>query len=61
MGYLRYGHKELVLTCSEQELEQYLQNPEELMQNAELIVDDYRVEDYGDIDYNSLEVSEISM
>ena len=51
-GYLRYGHFELSLTDAEFEefnklsLEDKLQQIEE---DGALVVDDFRVEDYGDL------------
>lgn len=58
-GYLRYGHKELTITCTPEQLQDYLKDPKTLLEDAELIVDNYRIEDYGDVDYANMEVTEI--
>ena len=48
MGYLRYGHFEgIVEADSEEELKEKLKDPY-FHHDLELVVDDYRVEDYGD-------------
>jgi hypothetical protein len=60
-GYLRYGHKEMMVHCSEEELQKLLTNPKELLQDADTVVDDYRIEDYGDINYDAIEVTKVEM
>ena len=53
MGYLRYGHKEGILELTEKEFERLKKDPmnfideEDILSNLELIIDDYRIEDYG--------------
>ena len=49
VGYLRYGHKELELT--EEEYQEYLnmnedERAEYFFDEAELVIDDYSLEDY---------------
>lgn len=53
MGHLRYGHKEGILELTEEEFKRLEKNPmnfideEEILSNLELIVDDYRIDDWG--------------
>ena len=53
MGYLRYGHKEGILELTEEEFKRLKKDPmnfideEDILSNLELIVDDYRIEDWG--------------
>ena len=53
MGYLRYGHKEGILELTEEEFQRLQENPEkfiyeeEILHDLDLIIDDYRIEDYG--------------
>lgn len=53
MGHLRYGHKEGILELTEEEFERLKKDPmnfideEDILSNLELIIDDYRVDDYG--------------
>lgn len=53
MGYLRYGHKEGILEFTEEEFERLKKDPmnfideEDILSNLELIIDDYRIEDWG--------------
>ena len=53
MGYLRYGHKEGTIELTEDEFRILEKNPmdfideEDILSNLELIVDDYRIEDWG--------------
>ena len=55
IGYLRYGHKEGVLELTAEEFEKLQENPEEfiyeeeILHELDLVIDDYRVEDYGGI------------
>ena len=55
-GYLRYGHFEGSVDLTEEEFEQFKENPEQAFEELQLyrycdiIADDYRVEDYGDIE-----------
>ena len=52
-GYLRYGHKEGILELTEEEFQRLKKDSmkffdeEDLLCDLELIIDDYRVEDYG--------------
>ena len=61
-GYLRYGHKEGILELTTEEFERLQENPkkfiyeEEILHDLDLIIDDYRVEDYGGIDNIEYEV-----
>lgn len=52
-GHLRYGHREGFLDLTDEEFAKFKQNPKEYVENCdedfELIVDDWRVEDYGNI------------
>lgn len=53
MGHLRYGHKEGILEFTEEEFERLKKDPmnfideEDILSDLELIVDDYRIEDWG--------------
>lgn len=53
MGYLRYGHKEGILELTEEEFKRLEKDPmnfideEDILSNLELIIDDYRIEDWG--------------
>ncbi len=64
IGRLRYGHKEGVLELTAEEFERLQKNPkefiyeEEILPNLDLIIDDYRVDDYGGIDDVEYEVIE---
>lgn len=57
-GHLRYGHMEGVIDLSKEEYAEfqkdpavYLKSHDELIENLDLLVDDYRVDDYcKDID-----------
>ena len=52
-GYLRYGHKEGILELTEEELQRLEKdsmkflNEEDLLCDLDLIIDDYRIEDWG--------------
>ncbi len=52
-GYLRYGHKEGILELTEEELQRLKENSmkfldeEDLLCDLDLIIDDYRIEDWG--------------
>ena len=52
-GYLRYGHKEGILELTEEEFKRLKKNPmdfideEDILSNLELIIDSYRIEDWG--------------
>ena len=52
-GHLRYGHKEGVLELTAEEFKRLQENPkkfiyeEEILHDLDLIIDDYRIEDYG--------------
>lgn len=53
MGYLRYGHKEGIIELTKEELEELKKNPldfvdkNDILSDLELVIDDYRAEDYG--------------
>ena len=53
MGYLRYGHKEGILELTEEEFKRLKKDPmsfideEDILSNLELIIDSYRIEDWG--------------
>ena len=53
IGHLRYGHKEGILELTEEEFEKLKKDPinfideEDILSNLELIIDDYRIEDWG--------------
>ena len=55
MGYLRYGHYEGTIELTDEEYEEFTANPVEFIKehrgdfDLELIVDDWSVEDVGDI------------
>ena len=52
-GYLRYGHKDGVLELTEEEFQRLKKdsmkflNEEGLLYDLDLIIDDYRIEDWG--------------
>lgn len=52
-GYLRYGHKEGILELTKEELQRLKKDPitffqeEDYLCDLDLIVDDYRIEDWG--------------
>ena len=54
-GHLRYGHKEGILELTEEELKELEKNPidfvynQDILYDLDLVIDDYRVEDYGGI------------
>lgn len=53
MGYLRYGHKEGILELTEEEFQRLKKDPLDFIEtkgilfDLDLIIDDYRIEDYG--------------
>ena len=55
IGYLRHGHKEGILILTEEELEELKKDPldfvynEDILCELDLVIDDYRAEDYGGI------------
>lgn len=53
-GHLRSGHKEGIITLTDEEFEQFKANPEDFIYDndveLDLVVDDWRVDDYGPID-----------
>lgn len=64
MGYLRHGHKEGTLELTEEEFKELQEDPlnfiynQDILCDLDLIIDDYRVEDYGspiDIHYQVIE------
>ncbi len=59
MGHLRYGHYEGELELTEEELEEINKDPDLLKEyNLDFVVDDYRVEDIGRIDADSIDFKE---
>jgi hypothetical protein len=52
-GYLRYGHKEGILELTEEEFQRLEKDPmdfldqEDLLCDLNLVIDDYRIEDWG--------------
>lgn len=57
-GYLRYGHFEGVVEAeSEEELKEMMKD-KYFRDYLDLVVDDYRIEDYGDIGEYTYEVIE---
>lgn len=57
MGHLRYGHLERVFEVeSEEQLKEMMKDPD-FKYNLELVIDDYEVDDFGDI--GKLEYEEI--
>lgn len=61
-GHLRYGHKEGILELTEEEFNRLKKDPEEfiyeedILENLNLIIDDYSIEDYGGIESINYEV-----
>lgn len=55
IGHLRYGHKEGVLELTEEEFKKLQEDPldfiynQDILCDLDLVIDDYRVEDYGGI------------
>ena len=55
MGYLRYGHKEGILELTEEEFKELQEDPldfiynQDILCDLDLVIDDYRVEDYGGV------------
>lgn len=62
IGHLRYGHKEGILELTEEEFNKLKENPEkfiyeeDILDNLNLIIDDYAIEDYGGIESINYEV-----
>lgn len=56
-GHLRYGHFEGDLELTDEEFVKFKENPVDFINDGRcyfdlgLIVDDYEIDDYGDIDY----------
>lgn len=64
IGYLRHGHKEGILELTEEEFKELQKDPlafiytQDILCDLDLIIDDYRVEDYGsptDVHYKVIE------
>ena len=61
-GHLRYGHKEGILELTEEKFNRLKEDPEEfvyeedILENLNLIIDDYSIEDYGGIESINYEV-----
>ena len=62
IGHLRYGHKEGILELTEKEFNRLKEDPEkfiyeeDILDNLNLIIDDYAIEDYGGIESINYEV-----
>lgn len=61
MGYLRYGHYEGLINLDDEEFKEFEKNPINFLSknnfDLHLVVDDYRIEDIGeicDVEYNDL-------
>ena len=60
IGHLRYGHFEGVVELSDDELIKIKQNPNLLRKyDLELLVDDWEIDGYGDIDASTVEITEV--
>lgn len=60
IGHLRYGHFEGVVELSDDELIKIKQNPNLLREyDLELLVDDWEIDGYGDIDASTVEITEV--
>lgn len=52
-GYIRYGHKEGILELTEEEFQRLEKDPidffdqEDLLCDLDLVIDNYRIEDWG--------------
>lgn len=52
-GYIRYGHKEGILELTKEEFQRLEKDPidffnqEDLLCDLDLVIDDYRIEDWG--------------
>lgn len=52
-GYIRYGHKEGILELTEEEFQRLKKDPidffdqEDLLCDLDLVIDNYRIEDWG--------------
>lgn len=61
-GYLRYGHREGVLELEDEEYKEFKKDPESFLRETgmlydlKFILDDYRIEDSGDIEVEYKEV-----
>ena len=55
IGRLRHGHKEGILELTEEEFKKLQEDPldfiysQDILYDLDLVIDDYRVEDYGGI------------
>ena len=60
MGYLKYGHLECELEAeSKEEALEKVKNEKYLDLNCDLVIDSFRVEDYGDKLWEDAEVKEV--
>ena len=63
-GYLKYGHFEGEVELTEEQFKEFQDNPQEVFKEldldseCELIIDDFEVYDYGDIDQVNYKVIE---
>lgn len=54
MGYLRHGHREGILDIPDEDIKKFEEEPldyieeNDIIYNLDIIVDDFRIEDYGD-------------
>lgn len=53
-GHLRYGHREGTVNLTDEEFEQFKTNPKNFIYDndveLDLIIDDWEIDDYGEID-----------
>ncbi len=62
VGHVRYGHREGVLELSDEDYEEFKENPGLFLKETgaeydlDLIIDDFSIDDYGDFEVNYEEV-----
>lgn len=59
-GYLRYGSKEAIIEANsmEEAKEIVLNDKERFEENSSIVVDDYEINDYGDLDFDEIQIIE---
>ena len=59
-GYLRYGSKEAIIEANSiEEVKEIVLNDKKTFKDiSELIVDDYDINDYGDLDFDNMQIIE---
>lgn len=59
-GYLRLAHKEMIVEAEsmEEAKQKVLDDKENFIDESDLILDDYEVNDFGDLDFDELEINE---